>query len=349
MKVGLLFSFRNPPAWRRPWPEVYRAALADIEHAERLGFDSIWLTEHHFAEDGYSPSLLTIAAAVATRTERLRIGTNVLLLPLHHPIRVAEDAATVDVLSNGRLDLGVGQGYAPGEFAGYGISRSERASRLEEGLEVISGAWTQASYSHSGQHWQLDGVAIEPRPVQTPHPPLWVGGRGKKALDRAARLGCHFLGIGDPAAARTYGERLIAHGRDPAKFESAQLAFGHVAATRERAWSEAEAHFHWLLSCYGRWLGDARDFAGDEALAAVPTARELRTAKTLLFSPMIGSPDDVSAALESFLASVHTTQLIVCLHLPGLDPARTRTSMELFAREVRPRLTAKSEASREPP
>ena len=338
MKVGLLFSFRNPPAWRKPWPEFYRSTLDDIVHAEELGFDSVWLTEHHFAEDGYSPSLLTIAAAVAVRTERVRIGTDVLLLPLHHPIRVAEDAATVDVISNGRLDLGVGQGYARNEFAGYDIPRNERASRMEEGLEIIRGSWTQSPYSHAGKHWKLEQVAIEPKPVQQPHPPLWIGGRGPKALDRAARLGCHFLGIGDPNAVRTYEERLRANGRDPSQFESAQLVFGHIAPTRDRAWQESQDHFHWLLTCYGRWLGDAKDFSGDDQLAKVPPAGELRNAKGLLFTPMVGSPDDVVASINAFMANVRTTQLIVCLHLPGLAPEVTRRSMELFAREVRPRL-----------
>src|SRR5205085_7172944 len=105
--------------------------------------DTVWLTEHHFAEDGYSPSLLTLAGAVAASTRRVRIGTFLLLLPLHNAVRVAEDAATVDVISRGRFDLGVGKGYAPHEFRGYGISLKERPSRLEAGIDVLRGIWTQ--------------------------------------------------------------------------------------------------------------------------------------------------------------------------------------------------------------
>src|ERR1041385_3422447 len=116
MNVGLMFSFRNPPKWKKPWADVYESQLEQVRLAEELGYDSIWLTEHHFAEDGYSPSLLPIASAIAAVTKRVRIGTNLLLLPLHNAVRVGEDAATVDVISNGRLDLGLGQGYAPGEF-----------------------------------------------------------------------------------------------------------------------------------------------------------------------------------------------------------------------------------------
>ena len=142
MNIGLLFPFRNPPQWRKPFPQFYAEQLKQMQIAEALGFDTIWLTEHHFAEDGYSPSLLPIAGAVAGMTSRVRIGTFLLLLPLHNAVRVAEDAATVDIIANGRFDLGLGQGYSIGEFEGYGISRKERASRMEEGIEVIRGMWT---------------------------------------------------------------------------------------------------------------------------------------------------------------------------------------------------------------
>ena len=139
MNVGLLFPFRNPPKWRKPFTQFYAEQLRQAQLAEELGYDTIWLTEHHFAEDGYSPSLLPIAGALAAMTTRIRIGTFLLLLPLHNAVRVGEDAATVDVLTNGRFDLGLGQGYTPSEFEGYGIPRKERASLLEEGIEVIKG------------------------------------------------------------------------------------------------------------------------------------------------------------------------------------------------------------------
>jgi alkanesulfonate monooxygenase SsuD/methylene tetrahydromethanopterin reductase-like flavin-dependent oxidoreductase (luciferase family) len=110
LDLGLMFSFRNPAAWTRPFNDVYRDELDLIADAEELGFDTIWLTEHHFADDGYSPSIIPLAAAIAARTERVRIGFNLPLLPLHNAIRVAEDIATLDVLSGGRIDVGLGQG-----------------------------------------------------------------------------------------------------------------------------------------------------------------------------------------------------------------------------------------------
>src|SRR5216683_7121366 len=180
LNIGLLFPFRNPPAWRRPWPQYYAEQLAQIRRAEELGFDEAWLTEHHFAEDGYSPALFPIAAAIAAITTRIRIGTNLVLLPLHNAVRVAEDAATIDVISNGRFDLGLGQGYSFSEFAGYGVDRKARASRLEEGIEVIRGAWTKENFSYSGRHYNVKNIAIMPPAVQKPHPPLWIGAGAPK-------------------------------------------------------------------------------------------------------------------------------------------------------------------------
>jgi alkanesulfonate monooxygenase SsuD/methylene tetrahydromethanopterin reductase-like flavin-dependent oxidoreductase (luciferase family) len=173
MDVGLFVPFRNPPQWRKPFPQFYAEQLYQIQLAESLGYDTIWLTEHHFAEDGYSPSLLPIAGAIAGMTSHVRIGTFLLLLPLHNAVRVAEDAATVDILSNGRFDLGLGQGYSLAEFEGYGIPRSERASRLEEGIAVIRGMWTQDPFSYTGKHYKLKNISLMPKPAQTPHPPLW--------------------------------------------------------------------------------------------------------------------------------------------------------------------------------
>ena len=235
MDVGLLFPFRNPPQWRKPWPQFYAEQLKQTQVAEELGYDTVWLTEHHFAEDGYSPSLLPIAGAVAAMTSRVRIGTFLLLLPLHNAVRVGEDAATVDIISNGRFDMGFGQGYSPSEFEGYGIPRKQRASLLEEGIEVIRGMWTQDPFSYQGKHYNLKNISLVPKPAQTPHPPLWIGAGQPKAVERAARMGCHFLGTNDAFAQETYDNALRTYGRDPKDFHAAQLRWAHVAPTREEA------------------------------------------------------------------------------------------------------------------
>jgi probable F420-dependent oxidoreductase len=336
MNIGLMFSFRNPPKWRKPWADVYAAQLEQARLAEELGYDTVWLTEHHFAEDGYSPSLMAIAAAVAATTRRVRIGTFLLLLPLHNAVRVAEDAATVDVISRGRLDLGLGKGYAPHEFRGYGIPLQQRPARFEEGIEVLRGMWTKEPFSFTGKHYHVEDVRLTPRPVQQPHPPLWIGAQGPKAVDRAARLGCNFLGIGDTSA---YDEALRRHGRNPADHSVAQLVWTHIAPSRDQAWDEVQEHVHWMLSVYGKWLGEAGEMPGPPTLFSPPPASALRdTKEALLFRPIVGTAEEVRTGIEEFIRSARTTHLVLGTHFPGLDPKLSRRSMETFAREVMPKL-----------
>jgi alkanesulfonate monooxygenase SsuD/methylene tetrahydromethanopterin reductase-like flavin-dependent oxidoreductase (luciferase family) len=335
MDIGLLFPFRNPPQWRKPFPQFYAEQLRQTQVAEALGYDTIWLTEHHFAEDGYSPSLLPIAGAIAGMTSRVRIGTFLLLLPLHNAVRVAEDAATVDIIANGRFDLGLGQGYSPSEFEGYGIPRKERASRMEEGIEVIRGMWTQDPFSYQGKHYNLKNISMVPKPAQTPHPPLWIGASQPKAIERAARLGCHFLGGGDSASQSVYDAALRTHGRDPKDYHAAQLRWAYVAPTYEQAWNDVQDHLHYMLTWYGRWVAEAKDFAGAEKLAQLPPATEFRNVtEQLIGRPIVGTPEQVGRQIETMTQRIRTTHLVMGMHLPGLDPAKSQRSMELFAKEL---------------
>jgi len=339
MNIGLVFPFRNPPQWRKPFPQFYAEQLRQIQVAEALGFDTAWLTEHHFAEDGYSPSLLPIAGAIAGMTNRIRIGTFLLLLPLHNAVRVAEDAATVDILSQGRFDLGVGQGYAPAEFTGYGIPRNQRASRLEEGVEVIRGMWTQDPFSYTGKHYNLTNISMMPKAAQTPHPPLWIGAVQHKAVERAARLGCNFLGTADPVAQELYDATLRAHGRNPSDYSAAQQRWVYVAPTYEQAWNDVQDHLHYMLLLYGRWFAEANDFPGAEQMAQLPPATELRhMTDQLIGRPIIGTPEDVSQQLAIMTKQLRMTHLVMGMHMPGLDPGKSQRSMELFAKEVMPTL-----------
>src|SRR6266853_1072327 len=134
---GLWYDFRNPAQWRQPADRLYREILDQIAWGENNGFDDVWLSEHHFIEDGYLPSILPAAAAIAARTNRIRIASGVLLMPLHNPIRLAEDIATVDVISGGRFELGVGIGFKREEFSGFGVSSKERGARTDQSLEII--------------------------------------------------------------------------------------------------------------------------------------------------------------------------------------------------------------------
>ncbi len=342
MNFGLLFPFRNSPDASMPFTELYRKHIELAVEAEELGYDTIWLTEHHFVPDGYSPALMPIGAAVAVRTRKIRIGTFVLLLPMHNPLRVAEDAATVDILSNGRLDLGLGQGYRVEELNAFNIPRRERAGRLEEGTEVIRRAWTESNFSFEGKHYKFSNVTVVPNVVQKPHPPIWLGARGPKSIARAARHGYHLAGTGSPRDEELYHQALRDNGRRPEDYSIAQLRFGFIGARADKAWDDAEAPVHYMISCYAKWLHDASDLPGDSAFGAnLPPVGELRRSETVRFlgEPLlIGTPDQVVAMLEEYQQRTRFTHLVFGMSLPGIDPRKIRNSMRLFAKEVMPHL-----------
>lgn len=335
MKFGFMQDFRNPLPWRRPYPELYRALLDQIVRAEELGYDNVWLTEHHFTKDGYNPSLLPTAAAIATRTSRIRIGTFVLLLPFQHPVRVAEDATCVDIFSNGRFDLGVGQGYSYKEFNALCMQREERSARLIEGVELIRRLWTEKQVTFAGEFTQVKDLALEPRPVQQPHPPIWIGARAEKAICRVARLGYHLLGTIGPDPASLYVQTLKECGRDPADFFIGQLRFVYVAETENQAWEDTQEHIHSMMQFYSEILAEARDAPGDEQLWQFERPQDIRSS-SFAQNAMIGTPDQVTRKLERFCQDFLCTHFTMATQLPGLDPKKGTRSLELFAKEVMP-------------
>lgn len=338
MNFGLLMPFQNPSRWAQPYPDLYREHLEQIVLAEELGYDTIWLTEHHFDDDGWSPSLLPLAAGIATRTSRIRIGTFILILPFQNALRVAEDAATVDILSNGRLDLGVGKGYRVKEFRGFGIPREQREARMEEDVEVIHQAWTQKRFSFDGQFYHLAEVSLVPRPVQQPHPPIWIGARGKKAADRAARLGCHLMGTSEVEQQRFYDQALQRYGRNPQDFFIAQLRWTYLADSRDRAWDDVGEHLHYLFSTAFPLLKEAGDLRADRSMREPPNLQDLRKVDPTIpgGAPIVGTVEDCIRAIERYQQETRVTHLALGMHLPGLAPAKIRQSMTRFAREVMP-------------
>src|SRR5215475_2108862 len=174
MRVGIYFDLRNPPAWRVPPSRLYGFTLEMCREAELLGCDSVWLTEHHLFDDDYLPQPLTFAAAVAARTQRVRIGTGILIAPLHHPAEVAEQAAVVNILSDGRLDLGIGAGYRVPEFKLFGAEMATRYRATDDMARKLRRLWGTGG--------------VTPRPVQE-RPPLWMGYQGPKGARRAGLLG----------------------------------------------------------------------------------------------------------------------------------------------------------------
>ena len=188
VRVGLLYDLANPPEWNREPAELYRYELEQAVRAEQLGIDGIWVTEHHFTH-GYICSPLLFLTALATRTTAVRLGTAVLLPVLYHPVRLAEDIAILDVLSNGRVELGVGIGSVFQEYECFGVNPKERVSVLREILEIFRLAWSGEEFSYHGKHFDLGPVTVIPKPSQQPHPPILGGAISIAGARRVGRWG----------------------------------------------------------------------------------------------------------------------------------------------------------------
>jgi probable F420-dependent oxidoreductase len=174
--------------------EGYHDFIRYVVAAEELGFSSVFLVEHHFTGFGQVSASLNLLSYLAARTEKIRLGTAVVVLPWHNPALVAEQAATLDLLSNGRLDFGVGKGYRPYEFSGFGVPQDEASARFDEAIAVIRKAWTtKGRFSYDGTWWHYDNIVVEPAPIQQPHPPLWLGAGSALSIRRAAREGYNLL------------------------------------------------------------------------------------------------------------------------------------------------------------
>ena len=172
----------------------YKGFIDYVVEAERLGYHSIFLVEHHFTGQGQVSASMTLLAYLAAKTSRIRLGTAVVVLPWHNPVLIAEQAATLDLLSGGRFDFGVGKGYRKPEFSGFCIPMAEGAERFDEAMEIIRKAWTsEGRFSHHGKRWHYDDIVVEPEPIQRPHPPLWLAAGSEASIRRAAREGYNLL------------------------------------------------------------------------------------------------------------------------------------------------------------
>src|SRR5205085_1929984 len=193
MKFGLYSSIANPPRGEH-LDRCIDESIAEAQLAEASGFDSCFFGEHHQDKDGFLPSPLIVATAVAARTKALKVGTSVILLPLHHPVHLAEDVITLDLVSKGRVILGVGIGYQPSDFNAFAVPMEERLARFEESVEILKLCWAGEPFSFRGKHFVLDDIRITPRPYQKPGPPLWIGASVAAAARRAGRIADGFVG-----------------------------------------------------------------------------------------------------------------------------------------------------------
>lgn len=326
VRFGLVYDFRNPEQWGRPPQELFAALLDQIAYADQLGFDAIWITEHHFVADGYCPSPITVLAAIAARTARVKLSTDVLLLPLYHAVRLAEEVATLDLISGGRAMLGLGMGYRDVEFAAFGARRRERVGRTEEGIAVLRGAWGAEPFSYQGRYYQLEDLVVTPKPVQQPHPPLWLAAMSEGAARRAARLGLHLLPQGDLRLAyEPWRDELAQLGQDPADHRIGLIKSCFVTDRRDDpVWQRVRAHEVYRREGYRPWLA--------EGGFVLPPGEP----RPIDQSYIVGSPAEVVERLHAFREVLPVTDFISWGTPVGMDPAEMTPYLERFAAEVMP-------------
>ena len=328
VNFGLWYDLRNPAPWAVPFETLYRQCLDQIAEAERLGFDSVWLTEHHFCDDGYTPSPLVVAAAIGARTQRMRIGTNLIVLPLHNPVRIAEDAATLSLLTGGRFDLGVGIGYRELEFREFGRQLSHRKSLMEEAVAIIRRAWAGESIAFAGKRFNSGDVRVHPVPE---HPPnLYLGGMVEAAIDRAARIADGFLSTGG-IGQDVYVNCLARHGRAPGE---GVIIAGHWAIISDDPEREAAIigpHALYQSNQYIEWGA----FGPPDSTPRFPDAQTALSQGLYQLWDADTAVEQLGRLLEQYpqIRDVH-----FWAQLPGEPAASGQRRIEYMARHVLPRV-----------
>jgi alkanesulfonate monooxygenase SsuD/methylene tetrahydromethanopterin reductase-like flavin-dependent oxidoreductase (luciferase family) len=319
------YDLRAPSFGPVGHPERYAACLDQCAWADERGFDLVVLSEHHGVEDGYLPSPVVLAAAVAGRTRKANIWISAILVPLYEPLRLAEDLAVLDLASGGRIGLVAGIGYRPEEFAMLGVDRKRRGALLEEHLAVLQQAWTGEPFEYQGRT-----VQVTPRPLQQPHPLLFVGGSTDVAATRAARLGLNFFpAVGDEALAQRYREECQQLGKPEGLVILPQGAgFLHVAEDPEKAWTQIAPYAQHEATSYDSWQTEGQR---SQVHTAAQTPDELRASGQF---PVL-TPDECVALAQSMGPM---DSLVFHPMLGGIPPDLAWESLELFAAKVLPRI-----------
>ena len=255
MKVGVL-QFFSWPGRHGPLQEVYARALERIEIMDKGGFDAVWLAEHHFTTFSVCPSVHMMGVLAAARTRRLRIGTAVSLAALYHPLRLAEEVALLDVLSDGRVNWGAGRGFAPAEFDAFGVPPEESADRFREAVEIVLQAWTNDRFTFEGRHHRFQDIEVLPKPLQSPHPPVWMAATSPPAIEWAANKG--FSILMDPHASmrelgekrRRYAKHLLDAGFSDRDRDIPMARLLALAPTTAEATTIARRGAQWLVDAY---------------------------------------------------------------------------------------------------
>jgi len=340
---GLVTGQRSPDD-PTPWTDIYDDIVAVAGAVEEAGFDGLWVSEHHFTDDGYMSGLFPVLGAIASATGSISIGTNVALAPFYNPLRLAEDAAVVDLLSHGRLLLGLAIGYRDEEFAALGVPKRERVARLKECVEVCRKAWTGEPFSHRGITTVVDDLVV--RPVPSPPPPIWLGGWADATIERAASLGDGYISpLGDlddtiqrVAKLDAAAERAGRTGLLPIATATWCALTSPGAGGASSAVSRGVTH---LYDRYATWYSSSSDIEGGQAVGEMIS--QILGLPTDELPPTIlsGSADEVTAALSPLaveFSGERDHRLVVRLQYPGMSRAEVLDQIALFKREVMPAL-----------
>ncbi len=334
LRFGVVHDFRSPPGSPVGLPEIYAQTLEQVELVDQLGLDLVWFTEHHFLDDGHLPNFVPVAGAVAARTKRVRLSTDICLAPFYHPLRLAEDLAVLDNISGGRMELGIGMGYAAHEFKGFNIPQSRRVSLTEELVEILRLAWTGERFSFHGKRYDFEDITVTPRPVQPGGPPLWIAGMSAGSAERAARFDTHLL----PQGARDvvldpWRQKLLDSGRDPQNYRVGIIRSCFVTEDPERDWMPIKQAERYRMSVYGRFFKETPDklSAFDPQQQSIPQGW------------IVGDVEHCVREMTAFINEYGITDVVTWGAAPGLPPSAMNASLERFAKEVVPRVRANVE------
>jgi alkanesulfonate monooxygenase SsuD/methylene tetrahydromethanopterin reductase-like flavin-dependent oxidoreductase (luciferase family) len=341
LRFGIVHDFRCPPGSEISMPQVYSETFEQIEHAEQLGLDLCWFTEHHFIDDGYLPNFVPVAAAAASRTSNMRFSTDICLLPFRHPIRLAEDLAILDNISNGRMELGVGMGYATHEFRGFNIPISRRVSLTEEALKVLKLAWGGEAFNFEGKRYRFSNLRVTPDPVQEGGPPLWLAATSPAGAKRAATFGTHLLPQGPKSLTIDPWKENVG---DTSNRRVGLIRGVFVTDDPELEWEPIAAAERYRRDVYVGLIKASQDHKSE--IASRSESAKLRRPSLVADTPIplnplvwtVGNADHCVAELQELIISNGITDLVTWGGPPGLAPSVMNDSLTKFAQDVIPRL-----------
>lgn len=320
MRVGLYFDLRNPPQWATDPARLYSFTLEMCEEAERLGIDSLWVSEHHAFDDGYLPQPLTMLAAIAARTKRARLGTAIVVAPLHSAVEIAEQAALVDIISNGRLDLGLGAGYRGPEFDLYGADLARRYTENDARAREVRRLW--------------DKGVITPGPVQD-RLPIWMGYQGPKGARRAGLLGENLLSL-DSRIYPQYRDGLIEAGHDPSIARMSGGLQSWASEDPEADWPLVSKHLAYQVDSYLRHMVEGTD--APPPAPSDPEKLRRRDNRHPLSYFYYGTPQDIARKVRSAVGDAPADAVFFWASLGGMPEAEVAKQVQLVCTKLAPLL-----------